>query len=76
MTVKNEAGSVGDLARDFRAQTLIPDEIVVTDGGSTDDTPRILAQQLQGISTLKLIDLPAPTFRQAGTAPFPSRREI
>ena len=58
MTVKNEAGSVGDLARDFRAQTLIPDEIVVTDGGSTDDTPRILAQQLQGISTLKLIDLP------------------
>jgi len=37
-TVKNESGSVAKLLESLCAQTRQPDEVVIVDGGSTDDT--------------------------------------
>jgi glycosyltransferase involved in cell wall biosynthesis len=38
VTVKNESGSVNPLLESLCAQTHQPDEVVIVDGGSTDDT--------------------------------------
>jgi glycosyltransferase involved in cell wall biosynthesis len=40
--VRNEAGSIRDLLDNLLSQTRMPDEIVITDGGSTDGTPEII----------------------------------
>ncbi len=42
LTVKNEASSLPGLLDSISAQTRLPDEIVVVDGGSTDDTLAVL----------------------------------
>jgi len=42
VTVLNEAGSLSKLLDSLAAQTLLPDEIVVCDGGSTDGTLSLL----------------------------------
>src|SRR5581483_7848634 len=42
VTVRNEAATIRELLASIDAQTCAPDEIVVVDGGSTDDTLRIL----------------------------------
>ena len=42
-TVKNEAHAVCRLLDSLAGQTRRPDEVVITDGGSTDGTPAILA---------------------------------
>lgn len=41
--VRNEAGSIGILLDSLLTQTLMPAEIVITDGGSTDATPQIIS---------------------------------
>ncbi len=41
--VLNEEKCIGELLKSLLAQTLLPDEIVITDGGSTDRTPEIVA---------------------------------
>ncbi|MGI8587318.1 MAG: glycosyltransferase [Chloroflexia bacterium] len=38
MTVRNEAGSIGGVIESLRGQTRGPDEMVIVDGGSSDDT--------------------------------------
>ena len=38
VTVRNESDSVAKLLESFRSQTRQPDEVVIVDGGSTDDT--------------------------------------
>lgn len=38
MTMYNEAGNMGALLEDIAAQSLVPDEVILVDGGSTDDT--------------------------------------
>lgn len=58
ITVKNEAGTIAQLAEDLRAQTLKPDEIVITDGGSSDGTAEMIADHFRGIAQLELIRLP------------------
>jgi len=41
-TVYNEAKSISVLLDSIQAQSRLPDEIVIVDAGSTDDTPRII----------------------------------
>ena len=38
VTVKNEASSIGNLLNSLQAQTRLPSEVVIVDGGSTDGT--------------------------------------
>ncbi|MFN2512116.1 MAG: glycosyltransferase [Pyrinomonadaceae bacterium] len=40
--VRNEADSIGALLDGLLSQTRLPDEIVITDGGSSDGTPEII----------------------------------
>lgn len=40
--VRNEAGSIRELLDKLLSQTRMPDEIVLTDGGSADGTPEII----------------------------------
>ena len=42
--VRNEAASIGILLESLLTQTLMPAEIVITDGGSTDATPQIISE--------------------------------
>ncbi|MDZ4229371.1 MAG: glycosyltransferase, partial [Patescibacteria group bacterium] len=42
ITVKNEADTIESLLQSLRAQTKKPDEIIVVDAGSTDDTSKIV----------------------------------
>lgn len=53
--VRNEANSVGELLRCLLDQTRPPDEIVITDGGSTDGTPEIIAKFIDNGAPIKLI---------------------
>lgn len=46
MTVYNEAGTIARLLNSLRGQTLQPDEIVICDGGSSDETVVIIRQML------------------------------
>lgn len=46
-TVKNEGRSVDRLLDSLAAQSRLPDEVVIVDGGSTDDTRDILEQHAQ-----------------------------
>ena len=53
--VRNEASNVGDLIRRLLVQTRPPDEIIITDGGSTDGTPDIVAEFISNGAPIKLI---------------------
>lgn len=57
MTVRNEAASIGRLLDTIPAQTLLPDEIVVVDGGSTDATLEVLSSYREKLP-LRVISLP------------------
>jgi glycosyltransferase involved in cell wall biosynthesis len=54
ITVLNERGSIGGLLDSLAAQTRLPDEIVILDGGSTDGTMDVIAAYL-GKLPLKLL---------------------
>ena len=58
MTVKNEAVVLDRLAADLLAQTVKPDEIVVTDGGSTDGTLERLREVLDEFQEVRVILMP------------------
>jgi glycosyltransferase involved in cell wall biosynthesis len=44
--VRNEAEGIAELLNALARQTRLPDEIVVTDGGSVDGTPRLIREWL------------------------------
>ena len=62
MTVKNEAHVLDRLAADLRAQTVKPDEIVVTDGGSADGTVERLREVLADFEEVRVISMPGASF--------------
>jgi glycosyltransferase involved in cell wall biosynthesis len=41
-TVKNEEQSIGDFLSSIACQTIVPDEVVIVDGGSTDNTTSLI----------------------------------
>ena len=57
MTVRNEADSLPRLLDSILRQTLLPDEVVIADGGSTDGTQDI-ARSYTGRLPLRLLELP------------------
>ena len=53
--VRNEEASIGGLIESLLQQTLRPDEIVVTDGGSTDATPGIISEFIDRGAPIRLL---------------------
>lgn len=56
-TVKNEGESLRRLLESLRFQTLLPHEIIISDGGSTDNTPALL-REYREMLPLTVIDAP------------------
>ena len=54
-TLYNEAGSVISFLETLLAQTRVPDEIVIVDGGSNDGTPDIITGFLKKVCTADMI---------------------
>ena len=52
--VRNEAGSIRGLLDGLLNQSLTPEEILITDGGSTDNTPAIVREYAQRHSNVHL----------------------
>lgn len=53
--VRDEEGSIAALIDALSNQTLPPNEIVITDGGSLDHTPAIVAEIIKGGAPVRLI---------------------
>lgn len=53
--VRNEESSIGALLDGLLAQTRPPDEIVLTDGGSTDRTAEIIENYMAGNAPVRLV---------------------
>jgi glycosyltransferase involved in cell wall biosynthesis len=53
--VRNEQESIGSLLDNLLAQRRVPDEIVITDGGSTDRTARIIEEYIERGAPVRLI---------------------
>ncbi|MCS6910393.1 MAG: glycosyltransferase [Anaerolineales bacterium] len=71
LTVLNEGESVRAVLESLAAQTRLPDEVVVCDGGSRDDTPAVLrecARDLAPRLRLKLIEAPGANISQGRNA--------
>jgi glycosyltransferase involved in cell wall biosynthesis len=69
ITVLNEAGSLPRLLDSLAAQSRLPDEIVVVDGGSSDDTLALLrAEQARHRLALTLIERPGANISQGRNA--------
>ncbi len=54
-TVKNEAGNIANLIDSMLQQTRPPDEIVINDNGSTDDTVAILQRYVDAGHPIRLV---------------------
>ena len=53
--VRNEESSIRELLENLFHQTLQPDEIVIADAGSTDATPEIISEYLNGTIPIRLL---------------------
>jgi len=67
LTVKNEGEGMRPLLDSLLDQTLFPDEVVITDGGSTDNTLAVLAEY-QSWLPLKVVAVPGSNISQGRNA--------
>ncbi len=67
MTVRNEAESLPRLLDSVLLQSLLPDEVVITDGGSTDGTQEI-ARFYEDKLPLRLLDVPGANISEGRNA--------
>jgi glycosyltransferase involved in cell wall biosynthesis len=67
MTVRNEADSLPRLFETLRSQTRYPDEIIVADGGSTDDTINLLRQAAPRFD-MRILECPDANISQGRNA--------
>lgn len=68
-TVLNESGSIGRLLDSLATQTRPPDEVVLVDGGSTDDTLAVLeAYAAAGRLPLRVLSRPGSNISQGRNA--------
>jgi glycosyltransferase involved in cell wall biosynthesis len=67
MTVRNEAASLPGLLDSILLGTLLPDEIVIVDGGSTDGTQQV-AHSYSNSLPVRLIEMPGATISEGRNA--------
>lgn len=67
MTVRNEAESLPRLLDSVLRQTLLPDEIVIADGGSTDSTQEIIRSYMDRLP-VRLLDVPGANISEGRNA--------
>jgi glycosyltransferase involved in cell wall biosynthesis len=73
MTVRNEAESMGPLLRSILAGSVRPDEIVIADGGSTDNTAAIV-QAYASLLPIRLISVPGANISEGRNAAIRAAR--
>ncbi len=66
VTVKNESSSLPTLLDSIAAQTRPPDEIIICDGGSRDNTPELLHRETR--MPIRVIERPGSTISQGRNA--------
>jgi len=66
VTVKNEAANMGALLDSIAAQTRLPDEVIVCDGGSTDGTLEVLRGETRFL--LRVVERPGANISQGRNA--------
>jgi glycosyltransferase involved in cell wall biosynthesis len=67
MTVRNEADSLPRLLDSLLGQTVLPDEVVIADGGSTDGTQEI-ARSYKDRLPLRLLEVPGANISEGRNA--------
>jgi len=74
-TVFNESASIAEFINCINNQTVLPDEIVIVDGGSTDDTVSVIKKTITNNVPLKLI-VDASCNRRHCVAPIAKGRNV
>jgi cellulose synthase/poly-beta-1,6-N-acetylglucosamine synthase-like glycosyltransferase len=74
-TVRNESGSIERLLESLSRQTRQPDEVIIVDGGSTDDTlTKLQAWQSSGRLPLRVLVEPGANISQGRNAAIAAAR--
>lgn len=71
MTVRNDAVGCATTLSSLAVQTRKPDEIVIVDGGSTDETVRVIRRYFDALPQIRIIEAPGANIargRNIGTA--------
>lgn len=66
LTVLNEAGSIGQLLDSISRQTMLPNEVIIVDAGSTDHTLAIIDHFSQHNPSLSIVAKVVPGNRSVG----------
>jgi glycosyltransferase involved in cell wall biosynthesis len=64
LTVKNERQSIENVLTSLVHQSLLPNEVVIVDGGSTDGTTEVIRSFPPGSCRIILVEAPGATISQ------------